>query len=226
MWNKGEQYVTKMGGVILTASVIIWALGYFPRHLENTKVYDAKISQITDTYARQISQTNNVSEKQDLEKLQKFAIDDVRRSVEAERQKNSYIGRIGQFLEPVMAPLGFDWRMSVSLLSGVAAKEIIISTMGILYQVDNGNDVNQKLIQRLHESKYQSGDNKGQLIFTPMVALSFLSFVLLYFPCIAVITAIGRESGKWKIALFTAGYTTTLAWLFAFMIYQVGKLIF
>jgi len=224
MWNKGEQYVTKMGGVILTASIIIWALGYFPRYLNSTQEYDQKISQISAEYRLRISTTTDLGVQSDLEKRQKKAIESINRSKEAERQKNSYIGRIGQFIEPVMAPLGFDWRMSVSLLSGVAAKEIIISTMGILYQVESGNDLNQKLIQRLHESRYQSGENKGSLIFSPLVALSFLSFVLLYFPCIAVITAIGRESGKWKIALFTAIYTTTLAWLFAFSIYQVGKL--
>ncbi len=226
MWNKGEQYVTKMGGVILTASVIIWALGYFPRHLESSKEYDDKISQVTNNYKIHISKTTNVSTKINLDNQQKIALGEINRSLEAERQKNSYIGRIGQFLEPVMSPLGFDWRMSVSLLSGVAAKEIIISTMGILYQVESGNKLNQKLIQRLHESRYQSGVNKGKLIFSPLVALSFLSFVLLYFPCIAVIAAIGRESGKWKIALFTAVYTTTLAWVFAFTIYQVGKLFF
>ena len=226
MWNKGEQYVTKMGGVILTASVIIWALGYFPRHLESSKEYDDKISQVTNNYKIQISNTTNVTTKINLDNRQKIALGEINRSLEAERQKNSYIGRIGQFLEPVMSPLGFDWRMSVSLLSGVAAKEIIISTMGILYQVESGNKLNQKLIQRLHESRYQSGVNKGKLIFSPLVALSFLSFVLLYFPCIAVIAAIGRESGKWKIALFTAVYTTTLAWVFAFTIYQVGKLFF
>ena len=226
MWDKGKQYVTKMGGVILTASVIIWALGYFPRQLNSSKEFDDKILQVTNDYKIQISNTTNVSAKINLDNRQKIAVGEINRSLEAERQKNSYIGRIGQFLEPVMSPLGFDWRMSVSLLSGVAAKEIIISTMGILYQVESGSNLNQKLIQRLNESRYQSGVNKGKLIFSPLVALSFLSFVLLYFPCIAVIAAIGRESGKWKIALFTAVYTTTLAWVFAFTIYQVGKLFF
>ncbi len=226
MWNKGEQYVLKMGGVILTASVIIWALGYFPRYSELSKDYDLKITQITSQYNEQILQTKNATDKTDLIQKQTSAIESINHEKDADRQKNSYIGRIGQFIEPVMAPLGFDWRMSVSLLSGVAAKEIIISTMAILYQVESGNDINQKLIQRLRESKYQSGINKGELIFTPRVALSFLAFVLLYFPCIAVITAIGRESGKWKFALFTAIYTTTIAWLFAFIIYQAGKLFF
>ena len=121
-----------------------------------------------------------------------------------------------------MRPLGFDWKMSVSLLSGVAAKEIVVSTMGVLYQAGtNGNDIANNLSIRLQNDRNENGD----LNFSPLIAYGFLIFILLYFPCVASIAAIKKESGHWKWALFTVVYTTFLAWLFAFAIYQIGSLI-
>jgi ferrous iron transport protein B len=214
VWYKGEQYLKKMGGVILTASVIIWALGYFPRDIKYSKKYDNKIADIKLKAAtQQVNVTDTHFIQQSVMKLEQ--------EKEAERQQKSYIGRIGQFIEPVMSPLGFDWRMSVSLLSGITAKEVIISTMGILYQVDNKDTNNQKLVKRLRESTYTDGTQYGKKIFSPPATFAFLTFVLIYFPCIAVITAIGKEAGSWKWALFTALYTTILAWFLAFIVFQV-----
>ncbi len=225
VWYKGEQYLKKMGGVILTASIIIWSLGYFPRHVLYSKDYDKEIATAKANNLLSIAHIPNpkVLEEHALQIQQ--IINRIEHEKEAERQKNSYIGRIGRFIEPIMAPLGFDWRMSVSLISGITAKEVIISTMGILYQVDKSESSNHKLIQRLSESTYQTGPRLGKKVFTPLAAFSFLTFILIYFPCIAVITAIGKESGSWKMALFTAVYTTTLAWFLAFLVYQVGSLI-
>lgn len=142
-------------------------------------------------------------------------------------QKQSFIGRIGQFIEPVMRPLGFEWKMSVSLVAGVAAKEIVVSTLGVLYQANPEDESVKKessLIQKLQSQKYQAGPRKGQPIITPLVAISFMVFTLIYFPCIAVIATIRKETGTWKWALFTVFYTTTLAWLLSFIIYQTGSL--
>ena len=115
--------------------------------------------------------------------------------------QNSYLGQIGHFIQPVMAPLGFDWKMSISLLAGLPAKEIIVSTMGVLYQVDQNNDVG--LSSKLQQERFISGERKGELVFSTPVALSFLAFVLIYFPCIGVIATIKNESGKLKWAMFT-----------------------
>jgi ferrous iron transport protein B len=224
MWTKGEQYIKKMGGVILTASIIIWALGYFPRNAENSKVYENKISAIRTEYENKVQSTGNPLMKNQIEDSKSREIEKITLQKDAEQQKNSYAGRIGQFIEPIMSPLGFDWRMSLSLLSGIAAKEVIISTMGILYQAKSTDKDDKRLIQRLQESSYQSGPQLGKKIFNPLVAFSFIAFILIYFPCIAVITAIGNESGSWKIALFEVGYTTALAWLVSFLIYQIGSL--
>lgn len=226
MWNKGEQYIKKMGGVILTASILIWALGYFPRHVNYSKDYGKEIATVEATYHNKISESSDPKTIAQLTKHKQIAIDSIKLMEGSEQQKNSYAGRIGQFIEPVMRPLGFDWRMSVSLLSGIAAKEVIISTMGILYQSGNTDKDGSRLIARLHASTYLTGSHAGERTFSFLASLSFLAFILIYFPCIAVITAIGNESGSWKIALFEVGYTTVLAWIVSFLIYQLGGLIF
>jgi ferrous iron transport protein B len=169
MWHKAQQYLRKMGTVILVASIIIWALGYFPRDASGSRDYASR--------------------------------------------EQSYIGKIGHAIEPIIRPLGFDWKMGVSILSGLAAKEIVVSTMGVLYNGGAGNDTNDgPLISNL----------RNQESFTPLVALCFMLFVLIYFPCIAVIAAIKKES-SWKWALFTMAYTTGLAWVVTFGVYQIGS---
>lgn len=165
-WEKGAQYLKKMGGIIIIASIIIWFLGYYPQH---------------DAYE----------------------------SV-AEQQKNSYIGQIGKAIEPVIKPLGFDWKLGIGLISGVGAKELVVSTLGVLY-TNEGDVENVNLSNRIP--------------ITPLVALAYMLFVLIYFPCIATFAAIKQESGSWKWAIFTAGYTTGLAWLIAFTVFQIGSLI-
>ncbi len=150
-WEKGKQYLKKMGGIILVASIIVWALGYFG--------------------------TMGV----------------------APSLEDSFIGLLGKTIEPLFLAQGFDWRLDVSLLAGIGAKEIVASTMGVLY----GNEYN----------------------FTALEAYAFLLFVLIYFPCLATIVAIRHESGSWKWALFTAAYTTLLAWIVSAVFYQVGSLL-
>lgn len=171
MWNKAGQYLKKMGTIILFASVLIWALGYFP----------------VRTDAEQTS---------------------------VEHLEHSYIGRIGKTIEPVIRPLGFDWKMGVSIVTGLAAKEIVVSSMGILYHADADTDENSSgLIVNLQQ----------QESFSPLVAYTFMLFILIYFPCMAVIAAIRKEAG-WKWAVFTIFYTTGIAWIVSFCVYQVGML--
>lgn len=175
MWGKAGQYLKKMGTIILFASVLIWALGYFP--LNPTPGENS-----------------------------------------AEHLENSYIGRVGKFIEPAIEPLGFDWKMGVSIVTGLAAKEIVVSSMGILYHVPDAEENTQNLATNLK----QEVDSQGEKVFTPLGAYGFMLFILIYFPCMAVIAAIRKEAGgKW--ALFTIFYTTGLAWLVSFCVYQVGK---
>jgi ferrous iron transport protein B len=203
MWFKGVQYINKMGGVILVASIIIWALGYYPKEVSYSIDFDQAIAQA------------KIENSPDKDKI----TEDLLIAKNAEKQAKSYIGRIGKSIEPIMRPLGFDWKMSVSLLSGVAAKEIVVSTMGVLYQAED--EGNNNLINRLQNEKDENGNQR----FTPLVAYGFLIFILLYFPCVASIAAISKESGHWKWAVFTMLYTTFLAWFVSLLIHQIGSLI-
>ncbi|GHV41038.1 ferrous iron transport protein B [Bacteroidia bacterium] len=209
MWDKSQQYLKKMGGVILIASIIIWFLGYFPQDKEREALFDAKVADVEFQYENQV-----VGEEQKNEQIEQ--IEDQRNIA---HQENSYIGRVGKAIEPVMSPLGFDWKISVSLLSGMAAKEVVVSTLGVLYTGDP--DSQETLETRLlSETKAD-----GTPTFTPLVVISLLLFVLIYFPCVATIAAIKEESGSWKWGVFSVIYTTLLAWIVSFMVYQIGNML-
>lgn len=181
MWEKGQQYLRKMGGIILVGSIAIWLLSYFPRNIQKSE--------------EQMTRQEIVEQKQE-----------------------SYLAHIGHFIEPVVRPLGFNWKVSIALISGTTAKEIVVSTLGVLYS--NDSDSNLPLSQRLMEKSPQT----GQPDFTALMALSFMAFVLLYFPCIATVTAIVKESGSWRYGAFTILYNTSIAWIVSFLIYQIGTL--
>jgi len=130
---------------------------------------------------------------------------------------------MGKFIEPIISPLGFDWKIGVSIITGAAAKEIVVSTMGVLYKAED-EDKKNSLESKIKSQKYASGEKKGENVFTPLTAFTLMLFVLLYFPCIAAVTAIQRESGCYKWALFSIIYSTTIAWILSFIVYNVGKL--
>lgn len=165
-WEKGVQYLKKMGGIIMIASIIIWFLGYYPQ---------------SNTY-----------------------------ETVAEQQENSYIGQLGKAIEPAIEPLGFDWKLGIGLLTGVGAKELVVSTLGVLYVDDSEAEV-ERLAERIP--------------ITPLVAFCYMLFSLIYFPCVAALAAIKNESGSWKWAIFAAVYTTALAWIITFAVYRIGSLI-
>lgn len=216
MWSKGEQYLKKMGGIIMFASILIWALGYFPVDKELEAQYDEKKTEVTRAYEATIA--SGIGNVDMLKEEQEAKLESLHRQEVSERQENSYISRLGRTMEPIWTPLGFDWKAGVSLLTGVAAKEVVVSTMAVLYQgeevmeEDDGSS-NATLEMRLREHG-----------FTPVTAIIFVIFVLLYSPCFAALIAIGKEIGmKW--AFFVMGYTTVLAWGVCFVIKQVLDLI-
>ena len=172
-WEKGKQYLSKMSGIILICSVVLWFLSYFPNH---------------DAY-----------------------------SSSREQQEHSFIGYVGKAVEPVLEPLGFDWRMGVGIVAGVGAKELVVSTLGVMYADDEPIDENAVTDgTRLQRALTRS--------VTPAGALAYMVFILLYFPCIATFVAIKNESGSWKWAIMTAVYTIAMAWIAAFLTFTVASL--
>lgn len=177
-WEKGKEYLKKMGGVILVASIVVWALGYFP--------HDESLSP-------------------------------------AQQKEQSYIGSIGKAVEPVFELQGFNWKLDVSLIAGVGAKEIVASTIGVIYSGDDsfGDD------DSFSDDTAKYSRLRNQMLadgITPLAAFSYLLFVLLYFPCIATVIAIRNETGSWSWAAFSAFYTTAIAWIVSMLVYQIGSL--
>ncbi len=178
MWDKSWQYLRKIGGIILVASVAIWFLSYYPR-------------------------TNDDSQSRE------------------QQQENSYIGQVGKAFEPIMEPLGFSWQANVALLSGMAAKEIIVSTLGVLYSHNaDADECDTQLQQQLRATN----PSTGKPHFSPITALAFMAFVLLCFPCVATIAAVASESGDWRWAAFVVLYNTSLAWGVAWLIKTIGEI--
>jgi ferrous iron transport protein B len=212
MWGKSAQYLRKMGTVILAASIIIWALGHFPRKISYSKDYD----NLTTMVMANNSITDSLKQKQVVQ---------IANEKESERMGKSYIGEIGHFIEPAIFPLGFDWKIGISIVTGLAAKEIVVGSMGVLYQSGNSIDASSvSLKNKLKEQVYTSGPRMGRKVFTPLAAFSLMLFILIYFPCVATIAAIKKEAGlNW--ALFAVLYTTCVAWLVSFAVFQVGSLI-
>ncbi|MDD4605911.1 MAG: ferrous iron transport protein B [Dysgonamonadaceae bacterium] len=208
MWDKSRQYLQKMGGIILIASIVIWFLGYFPRNKTNEAQFNEQIEHTTNLHSQGKITTEA---KQNI-------VTGIENMRTISHQENSYIGKIGHFIEPVMRPLGFDWKISVSLISGMAAKEIVVSTFGVLYPGDSESQ--ESLQHRLKQETHPDGSP----IFTPLVVMGLMLFVLIYFPCIATIVAIKEESGSWKWGVFTILYTTFLAWFVALLTHQIGSL--
>ncbi len=225
MWYRAQQYLRKIAGIILIASIVIWALGYFPHTTVETTNLDAKIATIRSQYVQQVNKTqNNSALIKSLNLASQKAVDTLYQQQAAIQQRNSYIGRIGAFIEPAMRPLGFDWKMSVALLTGVAAKEVVVGTLGVLYHADHAES--GTLVSKLQQQTVPDGIHKGQKVFNPLVAFSFMLFILIYFPCIGVVAAIRKESGHAKWAVFVVVYTTGLAYLASLFVFQVGSFFF
>lgn len=206
MWEKAVQYLKKMGTIILVASTIIWMLGYFPQYNEEMEAIDQQIEVVNND--------PNLSDESRKNTLAQLEIDKA-----SAQSENSYIGKIGKFIEPFFRPLGFDWKMGVSILSGSAAKEIVVSSLGVLYHADVEADESSERLTAI----LKSHQNDSQHPITPLVAFGFMLFVLLYYPCVAAITAIAKES-NWKWAAFEVVYTTSVAWIVSFLTYQIGSL--
>ncbi len=229
MWFKGSQYLKKMGGIILIAVILIWAAGYFPLNTSKLKEFDEKLLATEYNIKIKIARLNPLIDFEEIALLNtrlNHELSTIKLKKDAFRLENSFIGQFGKFIEPVIYPLGFDWKMGVSLVTGAAAKEIVVSTMGVLYQTNQSDDNHQTLVQKIQSLKYTDGSRAGEMVFNPVSSFAFLIFVLIYFPCVAVVAAVKKETGGWKWAAFLAGYTTVLAYFMAFVINQVGNLIF
>ncbi len=203
-------FLKKMGGVILVGSIIIWVLSSFPKSISYSVDFDKQLNKIKNDFSQTIAKASD-DNKEELIRQFNLEIKNIENKKEVERVSKSYIGQIGKALEPFFAPIGIGWQASVALVTGFVAKEVVVSTMGVLYGV--GNDEGQALEKVLKKSGMNA-----------LSALSMMVFVLLYVPCFATIGTIYKEtSAKW--AGFNLIYTTVVAWSASFLVYQTGILL-
>ncbi len=213
-WEKGQQYLQKMATTILICSVIIWFLGYFPKNKELMATQE-EYATLAQTPAERLSANADdvdVNAATATKKELMTRID----SLYAYQQENSYIGQLGRMVSPALDPLGFNWKMDVGLLTGIAAKELVVSTLGVMYsegaKVSEGHDMSE-------DTQLQSALVND---VTPAAALSFMVFILLYFPCVATFVAIKNETGKWRWAVACCAYTMAVAWIMSFIVYRLA----
>ena len=212
-WEKGRQYLQKMGTTILLCSVIIWFLGYFPRNpeLDQSRQEHSKIAHKIDAVNLVNADSSLVSHLKAEQDALSLRID----SLSAAQQAGSFIGQFGRLVSPAMEPLGFNWKMDVGLITGIAAKELTVSTLGVMYSGEGSNDGNG-------DTQLQSALSKD---IHPAAGMAYMVFILLYFPCIATFMAIKNETGGWKWAIGCCIYTMVVAWIVAFAVYHIGLLI-
>ena len=224
MWERGREYLKKIGGIVLIAAILIWALGRFPRTAAYSQDYGARIA---ETSAHYQSLMKNSPRDASLGKQMREKINTYKDDREHERLEHSYIGMMGKTIMPVLEPLGFDWKMGVSILTGLAAKEIAVSTLGILYHAGrNSPEKSGSLAEVLKTQTYAEGPRAGQKIFNPLIALGYMMFILLYLPCAATMITMRRESGSWRWPVLSAVYSISMAWFAAFIIHQIaGRLL-
>ncbi|MEN8246481.1 MAG: ferrous iron transport protein B [Thermodesulfobacteriota bacterium] len=212
MWDRSKIFLKKMGKIILLGSIVVWALTAFPRHVDYSMDYDAEIQGTIQKYDA-YRPADGVEVQQGLTAKRDREVKALKARKAAERIEQSYMGRLGKWVAPVFAPIGIDWRGGVALLTGFVAKEIVVSTMGVLYAVD---DVDEP--DALEKALAASS-------LTPLAAFSMMIFVLLYLPCLSTVAAIRRETGSFKWMTFSIVYTTSVAWVASFIVYQGGRLL-
>jgi len=212
MWDRSKLFLKKMGGIILVGSVIVWALSVFPRNVSLSRDYQAEIDRAAKVYQVKFEAAAATDREQVQAELDR-AVRQLERARKAEQVAGSYMGQLGRLLAPVFEPLGIDWRGGVALLSGFVAKEIVVSTLGVLYAVDRESG-GEALSRALKTAGME-----------PLAALAMMVFVLLYLPCLATVAAIRRETGSTGWMVFGIAYNTSVAWGLAFVVYQGGKLV-
>lgn len=213
-WEKGQQYLQKMATTILICSVIIWFLGYFPKNKELMAAQE-EYATLAQTPAGRLSANADEVDVNAATATKQELITRID-SLYAYQQENSYIGQLGRMVSPALDPLGFNWKMDVGLLTGIAAKELVVSTLGVMYsegaKVSEGHDMSE-------DTQLQSALVND---VTPAAALSFMVFILLYFPCVATFVAIKNETGKWRWAVACCAYTMAVAWIMSFIVYRLA----
>jgi ferrous iron transport protein B len=196
MFTRAGLFLKRAGTVILAISIILWALTAFPRNAE-VQIQESNVQTQIVNNAEQTPIDNSGA-----------------------KLRNSYAGQLGHLIEPVIDPLGFDWKIGVALIASFAAREVLVSTLSIIYNVgDDSNEESESLMQAVRDAK----KDDGSPAWTPLTALTLMVFFVLAMQCMSTVAVVRRETNSWMWALFMVFYMTGLAYLAAFLTYQGGR---
>jgi ferrous iron transport protein B len=221
-WERGKVYLKKAGTIILAGCVIVWFISNFPWTPAYSKDYEALIETAKAEYETMMKNMETGSpQAPDRNEAFEEAIADLENERASEKLQKSYAGRLGRIIEPAVRPLGFDWKIGVSLIGGVIGKEIVVGTLGTLHAVGHADETSESLRDSLKSDTWPDGSK----VYTPLTAFALMVFCLLYMPCVAAIGVIFQETKSWKWTVFAATYTTAFAWIVCLVIYQGGRLL-
>ncbi len=205
MLEKASQFLYRAGTIIFTLSIILWFLASYPRHQAVEAKFESMKSEVSQTFSG-------------ADREAKIAAID--RLYKSEQIRGSFAGKMGQWIEPVIRPLGYDWRMGIGLIASFAAREVLVSTLAIVYNVGDSGDSHSKLIEKL---QHEISPVTGKPLYTPLVAVSMMVFFVLACQCMSTVAIVKRETNSWRWPVFMVLYMTVLAWTGSFIVYQVGS---
>jgi ferrous iron transport protein B len=238
MWDRSKLFLRRAGTVILGISILLWFLATYPRDAEIKTRYDwirhadvraefpqlntpdavdAKIAELKIRFASQSGLTETNSEFQLFKELSEIDKEEA-----GDNLRNSFAGKMGRAIEPVIAPLGFDWRMGIGIVASFAAREVFVSTMSTVYNV--GNDASEEGTKNLKQTLREQKRSDGSPVYTTLTALSLMVFYVFALQCVSTVAVVRRETNSWKWPLFQWAYMGGLAWVFAFAVYRLGHL--
>src|ERR1044071_352416 len=217
MWDRSRLFLRRAGTVILSINILLWFLATYPRSSGVDGEFAAKRAAIIQTSESTAPGSGNAPSQ--TEKL--AALDNEQASA---KLRNSLAGHLGRFIEPVIAPLGFDWKMGIGIVSSFAAREVFVSTMSLVYGVGK-YDRSQSSLSKLQDTLGQQKRTNGTPVYTPLTAITLMVFYVFALQCVSTVAVVRRETNSWKWPLFQWFYMGVLAWGLAFITYQGGRLL-
>jgi ferrous iron transport protein B len=219
MWDRAKLFLQRAGTVILGINILLWFLVSYPGHPEIKRVFAVKRAALLTSFAQKMPQTLSPNE-------QARALEQLDADRDGALVQGSFAGYAGKLLEPVIAPLGFDWKMGIGILSSFAAREVFVSTMSIVYSAashpNEGEEAHNQILQKILAEQKRAD---GSPVYTPLTAISLMVFYVLALQCVSTVAVVRRETNSWKWPLFQWLYMGALAWIFAFVTYQGGRLL-
>ncbi|MFN7138668.1 MAG: ferrous iron transport protein B, partial [Limisphaerales bacterium] len=216
MWERAKIFLRRAGTVILGISIILWFLATYPKSPEIEQEYAAKRAALSS------EASSEFTEPDALQKTREELEGEINQEEAGEKLRRSFAGRMGQAIEPIIKPLGFDWKIGIGLVSSFAAREVFVSTMSTVYNVGEFED-DEKGVANLAENLRQQKREDGTLVFTPLVGITLMVFYVFALQCVSTVAIVRRETNSWRWPLFQWLYMGGLAWVFAFLTYQIGK---